>query len=160
VRYVGPYITVCNYFNYSWTHVSEHLSEPDPTGGAQRTLLNQGGNQVDEQDFPGQRTSVGSGGAVTPANGGLSGGAQQFLHSNNYSAAVSDSGEADCESGQRGYVEKISRYWPEQYKLVTDPHLPGNSGPTFTGRPRVPAGQTFDRHPKIGPEFPADLELK
>ena len=28
-------------------------------------------------------------------------------------------------------------------KIVTDPHIPGNQGPTFTGRPRVPEGQTF-----------------
>jgi virulence factor Mce-like protein len=162
VRYVGPYITVCNYFNYSWTHVAEHLAETDATGGSQRTLLNQGGNMTDNE-FPGQRTSVGSGGAITPANGGTPvppTAPQQFLHSNNYSAAVDDNGNADCESGQRGYISKQSKYWPENYKIVVDPHLPGNSGTTFSGRAKVPAGQTFDRHPKIGPEFPAALEVK
>ncbi len=41
LRFLGPYITVCNYFNYSWTNAGEHLTEPDPTGTAQRTLLNQ-----------------------------------------------------------------------------------------------------------------------
>jgi virulence factor Mce-like protein len=161
VRFLGPYITVCNYFNYSWTHVAEHLTEPEPTGGSQRTLLNQGGNQLDNSgEGSGTQTSVGSTGSSYPANGGQSRGAQQFLHTNNYTAAVSDTGEADCESGQRGYVERIAKYWPEEYKIVTDPHLPGNSGTTFSGRPRVPEGQTFDRHPKIGPEFPAALELK
>ena len=161
VRFLGPYITVCNYFNYSWTHVAEHLTEPDPTGGAQRTLLNQGGNQLDtEGEGEGTQTSVGSTASQYPANGGASRGAQQFLHSNNYTAAVDDNGNADCESGQRGYVERVAKYWPEEYKIVVDPHLPGNSGPTFTGRPRVLEGQTFDRHPKIGPESPAELELK
>jgi virulence factor Mce-like protein len=162
VRFLGPYITVCNYFNYSWTHVAEHLSEVNPTGGAQRTLLNQGGNQFipPGEEGEGAQNSVGSIGASYPANGGVSRGAQQFLHSNNYSAAVDDQGNADCESGQRGYLTKQSRYWPENYKIVVDPHLPGNSGTTYTGRAKVPAGQTFDRQPKIGPAFPAELEVK
>jgi hypothetical protein len=155
VRFLGPYITVCNYFNYSWTHVAEHLTEPEPTGGSQRTLLNQGGNQVDDEFGPPARNSVGAIGAVSPANGPT-----QYLHSNNYTAAIDDNGNADCESGQRGYIERQARYWPDKYKIVVDPHLPGNSGTTFTGRPRVPEGQTFDRHPKIGPEFPAALEVK
>ena len=47
IRFVGPYVTVCNYFNYSWTHVAEHLTEADPTGGSQRTLLNQAGQQLE-----------------------------------------------------------------------------------------------------------------
>jgi ABC-type transporter Mla subunit MlaD len=161
VRFLGPYVTVCNYFNYSWTHVAEHLSEPDPTGGSQRTLSNQAGQQVDNTEgspSKGQRTGVTSLGAAYPANGGEGNGAKQFLHSNNYSAAVDPNGNADCESGQRGYMERNAKYWDKKYKMVLDPHIPGNQGPTFTGRPRVPAGQTFDRHPKIGPTFPAELE--
>src|SRR5215217_7263660 len=56
LRFLGPYITVCNYWNYSWTNVAEHLSNPDPTGGSQRTLLNQAGQQIDPSN--GQRTGV------------------------------------------------------------------------------------------------------
>src|SRR6185436_6963335 len=41
LQFVGPYVTVCNYFNYSFTHLGEHVTEPDPTGTSQRTLLNQ-----------------------------------------------------------------------------------------------------------------------
>jgi hypothetical protein len=157
VRFVGPYITVCNYFNYSFTHVAEHLSELDPTGGAQRTLLNQAGQQVDPNT--GARTGVTALGAAYPANGGEGSGAEQFLHSNNYSAAVSRDGQADCESGQRGYVEKMNAYNPDPaVKTVVDPHLPGNSGTTFTGRPRVPKGQTFSRQPEIGPRIPPELD--
>ena len=159
LRFLGPYITVCNYFNYSWTHVAEHLSEPDPTGGAQRTMLNQAGQQVDAN---GQRTNITALGAAYPANGGTlsqPNSTQQFLHSNNYSAAVTDDGKADCESGQRGYVERTNFYNPDKsVKVVVDPHIPGVQGPTFTGRPQVPEGQTFDRHPKIGPVFPPELD--
>jgi ABC-type transporter Mla subunit MlaD len=157
VRFLGPYITVCNYFNYSFTHVAEHLTEQDPTGGAQRTLLNQAGQQVDPTT--GARTGVTTLGAPFPANGGEGSGAHQFLHANNYSAAVSRNGDADCESGQRGYVERLNTYSDNpDLKTVVDPHLPGNSGTTFTGRPHVPRGQTFSRQPEIGPQIPRELD--
>ena len=155
IRYLGPYITVCNYFNYSWTNVAEHLSEPDPTGGSQRTLLNQAGQQMDES---GNRTGVTTLGATAPANGGLSSSTEQHLHSNNYSSAVTESGDADCESGQRGYMQRNAVYAPEDKDIVVDPHIPGAQGTTYTGRPRVPAGQTYDRAPMIGPRIPKELD--
>ena len=151
VRFLGPYITVCNYFNYSWTHVAEHLTEPDPTGGAQRTLLNQASRQTN---------SVTSLGATEPANGeGVApNGTPQFLHSNNYSAAVDENGNADCESGQRGYVERTNAYGDKRFKIAVDPHIPGNQGTTFTGNPRVPKGQTWSRQPTVGPQIPKELD--
>ncbi len=156
VRFLGPYITVCNYFNYSFTHLAEHINEPDPTGTAQRTLLNQAGQQVDTSN--GTRTGITSLGAAFPANGGQGSGAKQFLHSNNYSAAVGAGGEADCESGQRGYMERVNVFGAPEAKTVVDPHTPGLSGTTFTGRPRVPAGQTYDRAPQIGPKLASELD--
>jgi ABC-type transporter Mla subunit MlaD len=155
LRFVGPYITVCNYFNYSWTHAAEHLSEPDLTGGAQRTLLNQAGQQIDGE---GRRTGVSTLGAPAPANGGRSSSAQQHLHTNYYSAAVNHRGEADCESGQRGYLRRQNTYGPESAETVVDPHIPGDQGPTYTGLARVPEGQTFQRHPTLGPAFPKELD--
>jgi virulence factor Mce-like protein len=149
LRFLGPYVTVCNYFNYSWTHVAEHLTEPDITGGSQRTLLNQAGRQDN---------SVSSLGATEPANGkGVINGTPQHLHLNTYTAAVTDDGRADCESGQRGYLERVNTYGDPSLKTVVDPHTPGVQGPTFTGRPRVPAGQTWSRHPEIGPQMPQEL---
>jgi virulence factor Mce-like protein len=156
LRFLGPYITVCNYWNYSWTNVSEHLSNPDPTGGSQRTLLNQAGQQIDPSN--GQRTGVTTLGAVYPANGGESSSTVQHLHTNNYSAAIDRQGNADCESGQRGYVERMNHYGAPEAKTVVDPHLPGNSGTTWTGRPRVPEGQTFSRTPEVGPQIPRELD--
>jgi hypothetical protein len=156
VRFIGPYITVCNYFNYAWTNVADHLTTPDPTGFAQRTLLNQAPQQVDRS---GTRTGVTALGAPSPANGGRGTGAQQFLHSNNYSAAVGANGAADCESGQRGYVERVNAFNPDpSVKTVVDPHLPGLSGTTFTGRDRVPEGQTYSRQPEIGPRLRPELD--
>jgi hypothetical protein len=36
---------------------------------------------------------------------------------------------------------------PKERRLVIDADTPGNQGTTFTGRPRVPEGQTFQRLP-------------
>jgi virulence factor Mce-like protein len=155
IRFLGPYITVCNYFNYSWTHVAEHLTEPDPTGGSQRTLLNQASAQIDPERE--ENTAVNRLGAPFPANGGVTTGTPQHLHGNLYTAAVTEDGRADCESGQRGYVRRQAHYHPENLEIVVDPHLPGAQGTTFSGRPRVPRGQTWDRHPRIGPRMPPEL---
>lgn len=155
VRFVGPYVTVCNYWNYAWTNVSEHLTEPDPTGGSQRTLLNQAPRTRDPR-----APSLGSIGAKQPVNGEpVVSGSPMNLHSNVYTAAVDTKGNADCESGQRGYLEKLTTYNKDpNLKIVTDPRIPGNSGPTFTGRPKVPEGQTFSRNPESGPAFPRELD--
>ncbi|HEX8120546.1 MAG TPA: hypothetical protein VF549_04690 [Solirubrobacteraceae bacterium] len=155
IRFVGPYVTVCNYFNYSWNNVGEHLTEPDPTGGSQRTLLNQASRPRDPRS-----PSMGSIGAKTPSNGEeTTSGAPMNLHSNIYTAAVDHQGNADCESGQRGYLEKLTHYNTDpKLKIVTDPHLPGNSGTTLTGRPHVPEGQTFTRLPESGPRLPKELD--
>jgi hypothetical protein len=155
IKFAGPYITVCNYWNYSWTNVSEHLTEPDPTGGSQRTLLNQVPRTRNPTD-----PSIGAIGAKTPANGEeVVSGSPMNLHTNVYSAAVDRQGNADCESGQRGYLEKLTTYDKNpKLKIVTDPHIPGNQGPTLTGRPRVPEGQTFSRGPLNGPQMPKELD--
>ncbi len=148
LRFIGPYITVCNYFNYAWTNVAEHLTEPDPTGFAQRTLLNQA---------PRQDNSPGSIGSTQPATGkGVQSGTPAFLHLNVYTAAVDRMGNADCESGQRGYIRRANVYGTED--IVIDPHIPGNQGPTYTGRPKVLPGQTFSRAPTQGPQMPKELD--
>jgi ABC-type transporter Mla subunit MlaD len=155
VRFVGPYVTVCNYFNYAWSNVSEHITEPDPTGGSQRTLLNQAPRPRNPTD-----PSLGSIGARRPVNGEeVTSGAKANLHSNIYGAAVGSDGSADCESGQRGYLQKLTAYNKDpSFKVVTDPHIPGHQGTTYTGRARVPAGQTFTREPESGPHMPKELD--
>lgn len=156
VRFVGPYVTVCNYFNYAFTNAGEHVTEPDPTGTSQRTLLNQASRPVLPTD-----PSLGSIGATRPVNGEPTlTGAPMNLHQNLYSAAVGSNGEADCESGQRGYLRRLATYAPENLNIVVDPHIPGNQGPTYTGRPRVPEGQTFSRYPEDGPAFPEELKAE
>jgi phospholipid/cholesterol/gamma-HCH transport system substrate-binding protein len=60
LRYYGPFVTVCNSWNYFWTNVAEHFSEEDITGSAQRALFNFAGQQDN---------SLGAMGATAPANG-------------------------------------------------------------------------------------------
>jgi phospholipid/cholesterol/gamma-HCH transport system substrate-binding protein len=143
LRFYGPYVTVCNSWNYFWTYLAEHFSEPDSSGSAQRALANVTGRQDD---------SLGSMGANEPANGEeVLEGTPQYAQDQPYGAAIAPDGRADCEAGQRGFVERQARFYRPQYKVARDPRSPGLQGPTFSGRPRVPKGQTFTHQPETGP---------
>lgn len=149
LRYLGPYQTVCDGWNYFWTFLSEHISEQTSFGFAQRALLNFGD--------PLQPNNVGSQGALTRVNGGgsdspLTGG-NEFLHAQVYGAAIDNQGNADCETGQRGYPKKLNHFDPQGRNFATDSHTPGDQGPTFAGRTRVPTGETFTRNPQTGPQL-------
>jgi hypothetical protein len=147
LRYLGPYQTVCNYWNYFFTYLGEHVSQSAPFGYAQRAAVKSTGQQSN---------NPGSMGSPEPANGAgyqeasRRRGAPVHLHAQPYNASITDSGEADCENGQRGYVRRLARFSPESLEVVTDPHIPGVQGPTYTGRKRVPEGQTFTREPQTG----------
>lgn len=158
LRFVGPYITVCNYFNYAWTHAGEHVTEPDPTGTAQRVML-----MLHSRTVNPTASQLGSLGALSnspPANNEetLTGTPYAF-HSQPYPAAITKDGKADCEGGQRGYPERLMHYSDDpSRKGAVDPRTPGVQGPTYTGRPQVPEGQTFTRSPQYGPKIPEELE--
>jgi virulence factor Mce-like protein len=143
MRFYGPYVTVCNAPTYFFTYLAEHFSEADSTGSSQRALLNFAGRQDD---------SVGSMAADEPANGNeVLEGNKQFLHAQPYGAAVTPDGRADCEAGQRGYLERNARFYDKKFKIDQDARTPGAQGPTYAGRPRVPKGQTFTAIPETGP---------
>jgi hypothetical protein len=160
LRYVGPFVTGCNYWNIFWTVVAEHFSAPTPTGQAQRVLLNSGDDQNDE---------VTSFGANEPANGkGLRNpdGTRQYTHYNAAGAnAINPSGLLDCTPGQQGYPYGANKEAGEFYKRTAFDQLlwkfPGEApikGGTYdmfdkAGRgigqrpPRLPEGQTFTTIP-------------
>jgi ABC-type transporter Mla subunit MlaD len=143
MRFYGPFVTVCNAPNYFFTYLAEHFSEADGSGQAQRALVNFAGKQDD---------SLGAMGADEPANGqNTEQGNKQFLHGDPYGAAITPDGRADCEAGQRGYLERNARFYDKKYKIDQDARTPGAQGPTYTGRPRVPAGETFTSIPQTGP---------
>jgi virulence factor Mce-like protein len=141
LRFYGPFVTTCNSVNYFFTYLAEHFSEPDSTGQAQRALLNTAGPQDD---------GIGRMGADEPANGGPGEGTKQYAQNQPYAAAITPTGEADCETGQRGWLERNAAGLPANYRVNLNPRTPGVQGPTFTGRPRVPEGQTFTYAPETG----------
>jgi hypothetical protein len=147
IKYLGPYQTVCDDWNYFWTYLSEHLSEETNFGFAQRAMINIANSA--------QSNNVGQAGATAPVDGGgstsLTTGGNAYLHSQPYGAAVDNAGNADCETGQRGYPLKLNYFDPEGRDLATDIHTPGDQGTTFAGAAHVPKGETFSRAPTTGP---------
>ena len=142
LRFYGPYVTVCNAPNYFFTYLAEHFSESDSSGESQRAIANFAGQQDD---------SVGAMGADEPANGNeVKEGNKQYLHGDPYGAAITPDGRADCEAGQRGYLERNARFYDKKYKIEQDARTPGAQGPTYAGRARVPAGQTYTSVPETG----------
>ncbi len=81
IRYLGPYVTVCNEWNYFWVELADLVSEQTNFGMAQRALI-QFANQ--------QTNSVGNQGSAQPANGqGVPPGPDaEYLHGPTYAAAV------------------------------------------------------------------------
>jgi virulence factor Mce-like protein len=106
LRYIGPFVTVCNNWNYFWTLAAEHQTAPDASGSAQRVLLNMAGAQQPGTD------SVGSAGVNEFAHGkGATGtSAPEYLHGNYNGPAVNGKGEANCGAGQTGYVASANPY--------------------------------------------------
>ena len=159
VRFAGPYQTVCNSWNYFWTYLGEHISEDDPTGTAQRVLLNSvGGNRNSYSGMHATEPVMGEAYTGPPQRGD-----NAHFHGQAHGAAVNDDGTADCEVGQRGYMNgNLAVFGPSTnsqgtpIQAIFDPHTPGSQGPTFAGRPRVPAGQTFDRENQIGWQLPPE----
>ena len=100
-----------------------------------------------------QDDSLGSIGADEPANGEeVIEGNTQYLHGQPYGAAVTPDGRADCEAGQRGYLERNAALRRQAASRSSrTPRTPGAQGPTYTGRARVPEGQTFTAIPETGP---------
>jgi virulence factor Mce-like protein len=146
IRYLGPYVTVCNNWNLFWVEIADLVSERTSFGMSQRTLLN----------FANQQTnSVGQQGANQPANGqGVPPGqAPEYLHGPVYGAAIDTKGNADCETGQRGYPLRLNYFDSQHRNLEQDAHTPGNQGPNFTGLARVPPGETYTRNPSTGPQL-------
>jgi ABC-type transporter Mla subunit MlaD len=127
--YVGPVQTVCNYWNYWFTYLTEHITERDSVGYQQRVQLvnlpNGGLNAnlpapIGHVFLPGEvQTSLdrysgiqanGKAGLVpNPADNGLFDPHNlPIVHGNPYAPlgqpAFNQGGQVDCQSGQTGYV--------------------------------------------------------
>jgi virulence factor Mce-like protein len=140
LRYLGPFITVCNTWNLFWTFTAEHFTAPDSTGGAERALLNDGPDQADSVTHIGANEFA-NGKDVRPNNGGR----PEYLHGNTWgNMAIDDQGRANCQAGQAGYLSKGNRFSPygKRYQhAVVD-------SPPYDGRPIGPNYLTFDKNGK------------
>jgi virulence factor Mce-like protein len=162
VRFLGPYVTVCNNWNMFWTFTAEHFTAPDDTGSSERALLNMAGTHAPGSD------NVGNGGANEFAHGEGEQGdsAEEFLHNTFNGPAVDKNGNADCGAGQTGYVQasnplRDKSVKGDPYQGVVTEHYPvagGRLGPTYAHFDRngrgyglnpdhVPAGETFTNRP-------------
>ena len=72
-----------------------------------------------------------------------------ILHYNDYGSAVDGFGNADCASGQHGYPLGSLRLpgQPAANPAIEVGNIPGDQGPTFAGRTRVPDRLTPRRLP-------------
>ena len=146
LRYVGPHVTVCNYFTYWWTFLADHLAEEDATGTVQRIQVKMAPIEQENSMTSFGKPRPANGGEIDPVQHALFGDAAN-LHDPGPGRAVDEAGNADCESGQRGYPERLATGFPENLNIVVDSRTPGTQGPTYKGRPRVPAGQSFSPEP-------------
>src|SRR3954466_7836575 len=81
-RFLGPYVTVCNYWNTFWTFDAEHFTAPDSTGGSERALLNNGNGDPDNVTTMGANEFVHGVPNSNPIQHGENGGVPQFVHNN------------------------------------------------------------------------------
>ena len=152
-KFIAPYQTVCDYWNYWFTYLPEHLTERDNIGTTQRVSII---GMPSDATPPEAETPLGGysgiqangkSGPAEPPPGEFKPHTLPILHGNVYAPAVDANGNADCQSGQTGYLLGDLRV-PGQ--SVDSPasvaaNIPGNRGPTFNGRSHVP---TKSLHPR------------
>jgi virulence factor Mce-like protein len=145
IEYVAPYQTVCNYWNYYWSAISEHVSEPVRGGVTQRVNLKSDNRTQDnrmsssEADKPADvEEDQDPQSAEDPEGNPL-----VVLHRQAYEPAIDAQGNADCQVGQRGYLDGPlvtgNRYANQLggNHVVLDSNIPGLSGPTYKGVPNL-----------------------
>src|SRR5688500_4405769 len=145
-EWVAPAQTVCNYWNYWFTYLTEHLTDRDQVGYNQRVVIvgmPQGDRQVQAAGgftftAPGQTEAPLAGYSGKQANGIFSPTdefqpyEQPILHGNPYGPTGQDGSQADCQSGQTGYPLgsfPVPGQSPDSPVVATS-NLPGSRGPT------------------------------
>ena len=132
------------------------MSQEGPFGYSQRAAIKSTGQQSQQPQLDGL--------AASPANGeGYDEGVRLARRPGApprqppTSAAIDAGGQADCENGQRGYMRRLSRFADPDFDIVTDPHIPGLQGPTYTGRAAGPArARASSREPETGAQVHDD----
>jgi len=107
IEYVAPYQTVCGNASFFFKGLSEHFSERSAGGTAQRVLLKSAPSR-DQDNSMG--TSNADRPADVPANfdpqttKGVDGAFYSVAHLTPYMSAIDPQGNADCMTGQTGFI--------------------------------------------------------
>jgi phospholipid/cholesterol/gamma-HCH transport system substrate-binding protein len=137
IRHVGPYQTVCNYWNYWFTYLPEHITQRDQVGYEQRVNLITMPEEA--QARPNGYAAIQASGkdAIT---GEFKPHENPILHGNPYGPAIDKNGRADCQGGQVGYPlgEDLVPGQSPSNPTYGVPDIPGSRGPTYHGRARKP----------------------
>jgi phospholipid/cholesterol/gamma-HCH transport system substrate-binding protein len=163
--FIAPFQTVCNYWNYWFTWLPEHLTQRDDLGTTQQVAIigtpsNQAPPPTVETPLGGYSGLQANGKAApsvptadnpvpNPDNKKFEPHTFPITHGNPYGPAVDASGNADCQAGQAGYLLGDLRVpgQPPSNPAIGVPDLPGDRGPTFAGRASVPT----ELHPRSLP---------
>ncbi|HWH43962.1 MAG TPA: MlaD family protein [Thermoleophilaceae bacterium] len=147
VEFVAPYQTVCNFANYFFTPLGEHISEEVPRGTIERIQLVTANAEQDDSvghsdaDRPAD-VPQGQDPQAAPPPGGSP---ETKLNTQFYAPAVDAAGKADCQAGQTGYpdgpLNTTGRYAPSPdpnqnggSHVVIDSDTPGLAGGTYKSR--------------------------
>ena len=113
LQQIAPYQTVCNYLVYFFNPLGTHLSETVPGGTQERIKAKLA--DLTQANTLGLTESLRP--VDVPSDQNPQSGALQALHTQYGGPAIDKQGNADCQSGQTGYPNR----------LVTDPRWPADS---------------------------------
>jgi ABC-type transporter Mla subunit MlaD len=107
---IGPYQTVCSYWNYWFTYLVEHFSQPTQYGTSERIILTGAPGATTPNHFPRNPVDNYSGGQadgqlsdLSPAPGEFRPFEIPILHGNPYGPSGTEA-EPNCQAGQVGYA--------------------------------------------------------
>ena len=163
LRYLGPYVTVCNSWNIFWTFAAEHLSAPDDTGSLAARAAQHGHAGSRAPTASARRAPTSSPTARARCRAAADAvRAQQRLRRR----PSTSKGNADCGAGQTGYIQAYNPLRDKSvkgdpYQGVVDRALPDQRAPRADLRAvrpataraiglnpdHVPAGETFTDRP-------------
>jgi virulence factor Mce-like protein len=165
IEFVGPYQTVCNYWNTFWGPLGEHQSAESAFGTVEQVILKEAPNRTQDDlwsDSANDRPMDIPADLDPDEAKDVQGNPLAALHGQPYSVAVDAQGNADCQVGQWGYLDgplipSYGRYPADLSAgnpdgdgtfmgggshIVVDRDIPGNRGPTWVNRETKQLGPT------------------
>jgi virulence factor Mce-like protein len=156
INYVAPFQTVCDYTTIFFTGLGQHQSEGVQRGTAERVLLKSDNNVQDNRYnnvFNDRPVDLPRG--VNPITASVPTGALEVWRNGTYFNAIDAQGNADCETGQTGYMAgplgkgrypahgpvpgddpaytQFNRNFAGGSHVINEASVPGLVGTTFTG---------------------------